>query len=565
MKRGNEIQVKKKHLILAISLFIFAIAVLFSQSVLSVGETTYCCERTIDGAWCQSSPPSTCDENYRSVPTSCESTAYCKLGTCIDSLEGTCLPNVPQSVCEGDQGVWKQEKVGEILQCQLGCCILGDEAAFVTQTACKRLSADYGLETNYRTDINDEISCIASAGADVKGACVFDKEFERTCELTTKSNCQDKKAQLGDEANVEFHEGFLCSAESLATNCGPSEKTTCVETRDEVYFLDTCGNLANIYDSTKINDKEYWKMIYEKSESCNPNSANANSESCGNCNYLAGSTCKSFESGDTARPNYGDYICKDLACEYEGERYEHGERWCDTSSRVKGEDDLPGTEHYRLSCYNNEVIPEKCDSFRNQYCAETTIETNKGDFSFATCKVNLWVDCVLQENKKDCEDIEARDCRWLEGETNAYFRDDEGKKYVVNKNGELVPEEDSKSEKQASCVPEYAPGFDFYEENTNATKWCEFANDFCLVKYEKNLVGGALGISDWECKENCWCVEDKKEAAVNKIEANSEWVTERNELCVSLGDCGSSVNYIDVQGEENGDAVTVIRGSELEE
>jgi len=177
----------KKTIILIVILILILIATAF---VVSSQEASYCCEKTTNGAWCQSSPPSTCDTTsinpstglkFRTVSTSCEATAYCKLGTCIDSLEGTCLPNVPQSVCQQDKGIWDQRSFDEIPQCQLGCCILGDQAAFVTQTACKRLSSDYNLETNFRSDIQDEISCIASASPDAKGACAYEQEFQKTC------------------------------------------------------------------------------------------------------------------------------------------------------------------------------------------------------------------------------------------------------------------------------------------------------------------------------------------------------------------------------------------------
>ena len=37
--------------------------------------------------------------------------------------------------------------------------------------------------------------------------------------------------------NFEFHEGFLCSAQELGTNCAMTEKTTCVEGEDEVFTM----------------------------------------------------------------------------------------------------------------------------------------------------------------------------------------------------------------------------------------------------------------------------------------------------------------------------------------
>src|SRR3989344_7873322 len=245
--------VKKSWSMLILGVFILTILVFLSiNQVSAVGETFVCAEKTKSGAWCQNVPKDQVAPGFRQALSSCEATAFCKLGTCVNSKQGECRPNVPQRVCQQSNGVWILGKPDEIPQCQLGCCLVGDQAAFVTQAKCKSLSSDYGVETSYRTDIRTETACIESANPDVKGACVIDDGFERNCKLLTKSECQLLEATAGSGSNenssTEFHEGLLCSAESLATNCGPSQKTTCVENKDEVYFLDTCGNLANIYD-----------------------------------------------------------------------------------------------------------------------------------------------------------------------------------------------------------------------------------------------------------------------------------------------------------------------------
>ncbi len=98
-----------------------------------------CCEKTKGGAWCQNAKEDSCDTNFRKTPTSCDATSFCKLGTCVDSEEGLCMENTPQKVCEIDKGTWINGKPSEIPQCSLGCCIIGDQASFVTLTRCKRL------------------------------------------------------------------------------------------------------------------------------------------------------------------------------------------------------------------------------------------------------------------------------------------------------------------------------------------------------------------------------------------------------------------------------------------
>lgn len=500
----------------------------------SAAEVSYCCEKTTYGAWCQNEQQDQCDPAFRSASTSCESTSYCQEGTCYNSNEGTCLENTAQQVCQNNGGLWDAKPADELPQCSLGCCLIGDQASFVTQTRCKRLSSLYGLTTNFRTDITSEIQCIASATSEVKGACVFEKEFEKTCKIATQKEC----SQLAlNDPSVSFHSGFLCSADELATNCGPSEQTTCVDGKDGVYFLDTCGNIANIYDSTKANDPEYWRLIRDNSESCSSGSSNAGSNTCGNCDYFLGSTCRAYQRGtDPASPVLGDNICRSLGCDYLGEHYEHGETWCADSKGTSdvnfGEtpelnsltENLPGSRYYRLLCYNGEVTTEACADYRQEYCLEDKIpvETSsiaKGYFSTASCVVNKWEDCSAQNKKDDCENSDKRDCAWLTGSDFKFLNNDALK---LNKDANGV------------CVPKYAPGLD-RDGSGDATSQCDLGTRTCLVTYKKK--SGVLGVgeTDWEIDNGGECL-------------NGEWAEENNFVCSSLGDCGSTINYVDVQG-----------------
>lgn len=456
------------------------------MGIISAVEVSYCCEKTTDGAWCQNAPEKECNSGFRKAPTSCEATSYCKLGCCYDSQEGTCDENTPQKVCETNNGIWGGSAACDIPQCNLGCCLIGDQASFVTQTRCKRLSSLYGLEISFRTDLGNELSCIASAMSDAKGACVFEKEYSTTCVFTTKREC----AKMAGNDSAKFHEDYLCSADELGTICGPTEKTTCVDGRDEVFFVDSCGNLANIYDASKIKDKTYWTKIYGKSESCSYGNSNANSKTCGNCDYYLGSTCKKTETSQ--RTNYGNYICADLKCEFEGRTYQHGETWCADSKGV--DKSLPGSKYFRMVCYNGEVSVEPCAEYRQETC----IQDEVNGFKSAACRVNQWQDCSSQTEKKDCENEERRDCDWLSG--------------------------------LSKCVPKYSPGFDLRGDNsTNANSFCTLATTTCPVKYEKDLFGKK------KCVENCHC-------------AGEGWQSNMQTMCNALGDCGESVNYLGVKG-----------------
>ncbi len=557
---------KNKSLIIGIFLII-----LLAGSLSAVGEISSCCEKlAANGASCQNAPESECDPGFKIQPTSCESTSYCKLGTCVNSIDGTCMPNTPEAVCDNANGIWKDADADDIPQCQLGCCLIGDQAAFVTQTRCGHLASIYGLEIDFRSDISSEIQCIMNSGSEEKGACVFDQGAEITCRMTSKTECLNVGTGEEGVENAQFHEGFLCSAEELGSLCSPSEKTTCVEGRDEVYFLDTCGNVANIYDEDKLENQNYWTYIVGIDESCGYGASNANDPVCGNCDYMQGSTCGKAKFGDT-QPTEGNYICKDLSCEFDMERdgtlekFEHGESWCYVSGMYKpvdksytdkviyvdydevdftttlrqGEDgfvgtitegvsniesfsnpeeyNLPGTRHFRLLCYNGEVMVEPCADYRNEICTQGRIDIegvgdNENGFLTAVCRLNLWQDCIEQTKRKECEDLTKRDCVWFEN--------------------------DDKEGKSDFCAPLFAPGFNFWEEESDAELLCSRANDKCTITYERKIEK-LLGGGDDEIIRGKYC-------------ATSDWQKRRGTFSQMLGDCGNSNNYLGNFGDIGG-------------
>lgn len=468
---------------------------------------TVCCEKTKLGAFCQNAPADQCDPGFAQVQTSCDSTSFCKLGTCYDSTEGTCLDNTPQKVCNANGGVWSLESPA---QCNLGCCVLGDQAAFVSLVRCKRLSSFLGLQTNFDTGITNELACVASVQNQDKGACVYEYEFEKTCKFTTRAECAASTGtQNGSTSTGTFYKDKLCSAEELGTNCGPSQKTTCAPGKDEVYFIDTCGNPANIYDSRKVNDKEYWTNVKSKDESCAPGSPNAGSASCGNCNYLLGSVCRDA-SDARARVTYGTNVCADLNCVDEaGKERKHGESWCLTDdSETNIAANTVGSRFFRRICMNGEVVTEPCADLRAQECVQDMIETPLGTFSQAACRVNRWQDCLAQTEKIDCENTDRRDCLWKPG------------LQLGNSTVDGV------------CVPQNTPGLNFW--NSQETKTiCGQGNKACVVTFEQGLFGGE------ECVDNCECLEQG-------------WENNYANLCASLGDCGPKTNWQGMEGFRDG-------------
>ncbi|MFH1325474.1 MAG: hypothetical protein ABIH49_01735 [archaeon] len=578
---------KKEKQIFIGMIFLTMFLFIFLQSNFVSSQTaSFCCEKTkvVDGqggAWCQNvEDESQCDtsNDLRSAPTSCESTSYCQLGTCVNNQEGVCMENTPQTQCEppeGDSlGRWYDSQSDEIPQCQLGCCLIGEQAAFTTQTRCKQLSSQYGLETNYRNDVQSETECIALATPKTKGACVFERDFQRTCRFVTKSECQDIEIQE-DASNVEFHNGFLCSNENLATNCGRSQRTTLIDGKDEVYFMDTCGNQGNIYDSSQSNNQNYWNEVISKVQSCqltyDGNGNPTNADTCGNCDYLSGSIGKKYDRTiDRVSPNLGENVCRNLNCGFQEDTYQHGESWCAVNTDIENAQgvseinvngnaltatgtDLPGGRHFRMYCYNGEVSVEPCADFRQEVCIQSSIETAKTTTPFRTsaCRVNKWQDCIAQDNVNDCENPDRRDCSWNETSDN----------YIIEESGEQVS--------GGVCVPKYSPGLDFWNSEGDAASICAVGNVRCIVTYETGfegnnpfekiasvlqdlIQGGRFG--EQETITNV-------QGAVTCLDENGEivmqWEQEKGDICSAFGDCGVVRNYLGQQGYETRQAVNV--------
>jgi hypothetical protein len=542
---------------------ILMISVVFLLLVGSLGfviaqdspDFNVCCEKTINGAWCQNTQEGQCDDGFRKTPTSCDATSYCKLGICVDSAEGICMDNTPQKVCEISKGTWIDDEQEEIPQCNLGCCLIGNQASFVTQTRCKRLSSVYGLETDFRTDIADEQTCILTAYSTDVGACVFEDEGSRTCRMTTRGDCEGGGVQVENGTSSilegEFFEDYLCSADELATECGPTKETICLEGRDEVYFKDSCGNYANIYDANRIYNKDpsYWQKIVAKGDSCSPNSQNGNagSASCGNCNYLSGSICKD------GKATFGDLVCKDLNCynTQNGENFKNGESWCVYQSDVGDGQDTAGSRHYRHVCIHGEETVEPCADFRGEVCIQDQFGTSNGNFQEAACRVNRWVDCIDQLEQDDCENADKRDCHWVEGvhydgsqsqttATQSVEASSFDGQPANNPGNPELAEKDVEGNNVGIlngggiCLPKFPSGLEHWQEG-NAESICSLGNSRQLVKYEEGLFG------DPKCKENCEVLTD-------------EWVDNMNNVCVSLGDCG---NYVNLAGRETDDGLLV--------
>ncbi|MEK6899350.1 MAG: Yip1 family protein [Nanoarchaeota archaeon] len=476
---------------------------LLDDNLVSAADGIWTCAQDKQGSVCQEYPAINCNANCN-VPCFTGRRADfgdCRLGTCIDKIEGTCSPQSPKKLCESGSGVWKADETSELVECRRGCCLIGDGAQFLTEKSCQTSQARLGLAGEFRP-VDNELQCLALANREVEGACVFGLEEDRSCKFIKKGSCLDQGGQ--------FFENKLCSSAELQTDCEKQKRIGCFPDRDEVYWFDSCGNRENIYDANK--DKSWNNgLILAKGGSCElaiGNNLLARQGSCGNCNYLLGSVCGVPRAQDE-KPSAGNAVCRDLNCiDEKGNKRKHGEAWCAFESQIGIEGtgnaqrsvDVPGSTHYRKVCFEGEIKIEPCQGFRNEVCVESRDEVAK--FSQAQCRVNLWQKCLEANGDKDkladCE--KTTDCKIKTVDLGKGFKFDR-------------------------CVPKTPPGFDLLANAGGEVSegLCSLGTQTCTVVYQKSITG------KWKCKQNCDCRKAK-------------FTETMNNLCMSLGDCGASVN-----------------------
>ena len=493
-------------------------------------------------------------------------------GCCFDTNEGLCTPNSIKTQCESKQdGQWFSSTSCEVNQCELGCCILGQEAQLTTERRCEKLEELNGIPGKFDSSVKDELTCVGLADSQSEGACVIlDSEGgENTCKFGTKTECQS----IGGE----FYENYLCSNPELKTNCEKQVNTNCVEGKDEIYWFDSCGNRENIYDSNKDRSFNDGKIL-SKENSCGVGSNNIRSQGCGNCDYGEGSLCAAYKSGQDKKKTDGDYVCRDLNCRDKLKIRTNGESWCVYDGKVGNGNDVVGSRHFRELCVNGEIQTEPCADYRKEICVETggfgsEILSGNGllggltgnaigdifggdlggeltgglgggssgllngnfqgfgsfsslsqnpDQSGAFCRPNMWEDCSGR-NIATCS--QNPDCtpKVVYIDEDFYF---------------------------TACVPQYPPGNEFGQGGAitsavgselggnlgggalgdvgnlgsgGSESICDAGTKTCVVVYEKKCPGG------WECVKNCEC---------EKI----QFTQQMNNYCRTLGDCGAYTN-----------------------
>ncbi|MDP3917035.1 MAG: hypothetical protein Q8Q42_01990 [Nanoarchaeota archaeon] len=518
-----------------------------------------CCAETVSGDHCVYTDASNCSPDSLKAATTCEQTSFCKLGCGFDQNDGVCFNNMPKFSCDEQEGCsWSDSQYCEIPQCQKGCCVLSNQCSFTTQLQCKEVTSQFeGINMTFDENVGSELECINQCKSFDMGACVSE---DGSCEFTTLESCNEENKNDGSLPDVGFHENVLCSNPNLGTECAAQHSTSCLPDKDEVYWIDSCGNPENVYSSDKVTSFNNG-VVLNKEESCNPGSNNAGSVSCGNCNYAAGSLCAKAEIG--TNPVYGDYACKSLSCDVNivtventapatrNLPFDNGESWCAYDGLVGVDSnaglglDLAGSRHYRRVCVNGVELTEPCKDYREELCAQGQIDTTKEPFrqifygtqeSFAlaggngiiiagACRENRWESCTKQDEREDCENTAKRDCLWL-----------------------LEDDEEPIGFEGVSCVPLVPPGLAIGKGNSgeqtssaDPKSVCEKGTSKCDVVFHRGGVEGIYSADEegWECVSGCECLEE-------------DYLNGVNSVCRSLGDCGAWYN---IAGEYTCDGI----------
>ena len=500
-------------------------------------EILSCCPLDKQGSPCNDFVSSQCADRCSAscLQTTCSEFSDCKLGCCYDSNQGLCTPNSPKTTCLTSGGDWSDSSdcnVNKVSQCKLGCCVFGGNSAFVTEDRCKLISGSFAVD--FRAGVTSEAECIALSMGQIEGACILPGGG---CEMLSNQEC---RAMTGNNIVTGGNSVLLCTSSILNTTCKPTSNTICVEGKDEVYFQDSCGNPANIYDASQVDNQDYWENVVSKENSCGINSltGNVNSQACGNCFHYLGSKCEDYKKAKSAKPTLGENVCANLNCEnapnlvdafgrvISTKNRKNLESWCvyDGSIGVaedrKLSTDVVGSRHFRYSCIEGEVKVEPCGDFRNEICVKTDTNTSLGLFSTASCRVNQWQKCL------DANSGQGKSCSGVDCDAKSVVID----KFRVN-----------------LCTPKYPEGFDLSSESggKSAESICGMSTRTCVVKYQQTMLGGC------ECVENCACEE-------------ATFTQQMNDLCVSLGDCGGYVN-IGGQVTKEGYKVSGAPGISLEQ
>jgi len=461
----------------------------------------YTCPRTNSNSYCQPMPASDCNSDCAvpCIPKPINEVPSCR-GVCIDNRRGTCAPNSPQEICQGN---WTQGPIENIQQCTPGCCLLGAQISMINDLECGALASSLGIQKIFRPDVRTVEACRSLTTQQLEGACVYSIGNEKSCRFVSRETCEKS-------IHGSFFENTLCTNTALNTTCEKEKTTRCVDTIDgsKVYWFDSCGNKENIYSLPR---GASWNngIVLNSEQSCNLRSSGE--RNCGNCNILEGSTCgRTTSAGEVS---VGDFVCKKAACiDENGKERQHLESWCTYQGAIgldvgkNRASDPAGSRHFRSTCSFGEVKQDPCGDYRNGICVETKNNVvGSSTFSTASCRINMWQLCETYNLEED--------------------KDKVLKKCVANPDCFVKSVNVAEKFNFNVCAPKYPPGFDLTENarGEGGEAFCNFATQTCTYIKVKGV------FSDKVINKNC---------------LTSAFTEQMNDLCTSLGDCGGKVNYV---------------------
>jgi hypothetical protein len=368
-------------------------------------------------------------------------------------------------------------------KCKQGCCINGDSFLWATEGRCKLSSG------TWLSDINSEVGCSLLVSEGNRGACVY--EDEEICKYVPEVSCYG-----------EFHQGEYCT-NFYSEETGPaSTEGVCLPeiNKYKVYKVDKYGNPEGVL------------------EECN------STEKC--------------ENG----------ACVSTSCSFKDETYLHGESWCVFDSLIGEQSiledggletvsaDTPGSLHYLAQCVSGEVRINPCSTLgRGSICVNNDISSggiSSDVFRQSSCELNLQGYCIASTmdyvsrvseriNEEDLEitdDDNEREVEEKQEKINEILDDE--KNNLIEACG--ASSQCSFKETEISSQVDFPVCVGSYPTGTAA---CSLGTRNCTVYFVKNALG------KWVAKQNEQCLTE-------------DFVKQMNDMCVSLGDCGSSVNYI---------------------
>ncbi len=381
-----------------------------------------------------------------------------------------------------------------VLECKKGCCFDSEQGICTPESTKEKCEDDGG---GWNDDENcDILEC-------QKGCCVLggQTEFvtERRCEVFSSLYGFEKDFRGEIKTELECWALSLSEVEGaciLKGKCSIKTGEECISHGGDFFGGVFCSAVPGVNCSAKnhIGCAEEGKLydVYYF-------------DSCGNREDIA-EECNYPESKCV------DGACKDLGCKNapanvgKQDRF-NGEKWCLYDGYIGDGKDTIGSEHWIAYCNEGEVEIDICGDSRGYICTQAEIEEDGKTFSTASCVVNEAFECMyynseLETMEENCK--ENTDCMIKNINVDKYFKFD-------------------------MCVPRYPRGFDLLGEDSFRVEmgrdFCSLASQKCTVQYQKDWKG------DWDCKQNCDC-------------ETAEFTNQMNDLCVSLGDCGSYVNYV---------------------